>query len=281
LSISFDEARQQVASAQSMATWPHLLPGSAAPPESLHHYTDATGLKGILTSKSLWASDCHFLSDRSELVYGHRLVREYLLKQSGPVAAALVRGAPQDEREAQIYVTSFCEHGDLLSQWRGYSRAEDGYSMAFRFSSLAYSKNVTMTKVLYETRDQEEHLNNLFRPIVDVFSRIDLPPDQTVRLIQFAVNVLWAAPLRLKDRSFEGEQEWRLAGALGSGYSEKFRVVNGHFVPYVEIPFGTESLVEIRQGPGAYRDANLGALRRLLAAEKFDNTKVERSSIPL
>lgn len=185
------------------------------------------------------------------------------------------------ETEAQIYVVSFCEHGDLLSQWRGYSRVQDGYSMAFRFSSLRGSKNVVLTKVVYQPRDQEEILRNLVGSITDVFSRVDLPENQTIQLIQYAVNVVWSTPFRLKDSSFEGEHEWRLVAGLGSGYTEQFRVVDGHFVPYIEISFDVESLVEIRQGPGAYRAANAEALRRLLTAGKFDSTKVERSPVPL
>jgi hypothetical protein len=280
LNISLDEALSELEKAQTRAMWPHLLPGVAVP-GALHHYTNAVGLQGILRSKSLWASDCHFLNDRSELVYRHDLVSDFLRSQSGPVAPALFRGAPPTDKKAGIYVTSFCEHGDLLSQWRGYSRLQDGYSMAFRFASLRAGKNVFLTKVLYEPRDQRENLINLLCSITEVFSRIDLPSDQTTKLIEFAVNVVWSLPFRLKDRSFEGEQEWRLVAGLGSGYTEEFRVVDGHFVPYVQIPFDAESLVEVRQGPGAYRVANTEALRRLLVAEKFDNTRVERSPVPL
>ena len=282
MSISFDEAHAHIVSSQIRAMWSHLLPEEGLVfPETLHHYTNAKGLQGILGSKSLWASDCHFVNDRSELIYGHNLVKDYLLKQPGKVAAALVRGEPRDAQEAQIYVTSFCEHGDLMSQWRGYSRAGDGYSMAFRFSNLCASKKVFLTKVLYAPRDQEKNLDSLLSSIVDVFSQIDLPGDQTTKLIQLAAVTVWGTAFRLKNMSFEGEQEWRLVAGLGSGYSEKFRVVHGNFVPYVEIPFEPESLVEIRQGPGAYREASVESLRRLLSAEKFDNTKVERSLIPL
>ncbi len=281
MNISFDEALDELGKAQTKAMWPYFLPGGITDPESLYHYTNAIGLHGILRSKSLWASDCHFLNDRSELVYGHELVRNYLLNQSGPVVAALLRGAPPTDEKAQIYVASFCEHGDLLSQWRGYSRTQDGYSMAFRFSSLLAIKNAFLTKVLYTPREQEENLSSLVNSLTEVFLRIDLPEDQTTKLIQFAVDVVWALAFRLKDRSFEGEQEWRLVAGLGSGYTEKFRAVDGHFVPYIEIPFDAESLVEVRQRPGAYRAANVEAVRRLLTATKFGSTRVERSPVPV
>jgi hypothetical protein len=105
--------------------------------------------------------------------------------------------------------------------------------------------------------------------------------DQTTRLIEIAVNTVWGMPFRLKESSFEGEQEWRLTAAPVSGYKEEFRVVDGHFVPYVRVPLEIESLIEVRQGPGPYRAANLGALNRLLAAEGFGYTRIEKSPVPL
>jgi hypothetical protein len=281
LNLSFDEARAEIGKAQTKAMWPFQLPGTAAPPDTLHHYTNAAGVQGILCSKSLWASDCRFLNDRSELVYGHNLVKDYLAKQPGPVAAALAHGCPPLDVRAVIYIASFCEHGDLLSQWRGYSRQLDGYSMAFRFAGLLACTNVFLSKVVYVPGEQEEILRALVRDIADVFSRIDLPVDRTTELINIAVNTVWALPFRFKDASFQGEQEWRLTAAPESGYHEKFRIADGHFVPYVQIPFDVERLIEVRQGPGTYRDANVGSLTRLLAAENFKGTRVEKSPVPL
>ncbi len=282
MNISFDEAKREIEKFHIKAVWPHLLDRGVTTPQRLHHYTNGIGLHGILTSRSIWASDVHFLNDRSELVYGHRLVRECLLRQSGPLVAELVQGQPSTEKEAQIYAISFCEHGDLLSQWRGYARVRDGYSMAFSFSGLLNScKDVFLTKVLYQPKDQEVTVLDLVRSLADLFARIDLPQNQTALLKQSAVEAVWALPFRLKDSSFEGEQEWRLVAGLASGYQERFRVVDGSFVPYVEVPFDGEILEEIRQGPGAYRSANVEALRRLLVAEKFDNTNVEKSPVPL
>jgi hypothetical protein len=281
LSLSFDEAKDTLRRAQTEAMWPQLFIDSSATPERLYHYTTALGLHGILKSKTLWASDAHFLNDRLELVYGHELIRGFLTRQSGPLAAALLRGEPKDVQGAAIYVTSFCEQGDLLSQWRGYAHPEDGYSIAFQRPSLALSRNVFLIKVIYQRDEKERRLANLLRSLTDMFSIIDLPEHQTAMLIQQSVEVFWALSFCLKHESFSGEQEWRLVGGLQSQYVERFRLANGHFVPYIEIPFDTEGLVEIRQGPGSYRASNVAALTRLLRAENFPKTTVERSLIPL
>jgi hypothetical protein len=39
-------------------------------PLALYHYTNASGLKGILESNSLWATDAEFLNDVQELQFG-------------------------------------------------------------------------------------------------------------------------------------------------------------------------------------------------------------------
>jgi hypothetical protein len=38
-------------------------------PERLHHFTDASGTTGILSSKSLWASLATALNDATEVIY--------------------------------------------------------------------------------------------------------------------------------------------------------------------------------------------------------------------
>ena len=282
MSISFAEAKRDLLKAQTKAMWPYFLPGAPDIPATLYHYTNAAGLLGILKSKSLWASDLQFLNDRSELVYGHKLILDYLSKQPEPIAAALVRNKSRmPQGYARIYVVSFCEHGDLLSQWRGYSRLQDGYSIALRSSSLKACKNVFPIKLIYDVQEQEATVANLFGTVRNLFSQIDLPEEQATELIQLADYIMFAAAFRMKDNSIAAENEWRLVAGLESGYTEHFRVVDGHFVPYVKIAFDAAGLVEVRQGPGSYREANVGALERLLAAELFKNTNVVKSPVPL
>ena len=67
MKLSFDGARNELAKLQTKVLFPYFLPGATVPAQ-LHHYTTAEGLRGILKSKSLWASDLRFLNDRSELI---------------------------------------------------------------------------------------------------------------------------------------------------------------------------------------------------------------------
>ncbi len=121
----------------------------------LYHYTTWEGLKGILESQALWATNYKFLNDYSEIIlFREKLITiihphvrdayEKLIKQSPQVEQKIIANGGIDQVvhhdskvfvDAQynalgdeIYILSFCgPHDDpkinkngLLSQWRGY-----------------------------------------------------------------------------------------------------------------------------------------------------------------
>ena len=47
-------------------------------PTSLFHYTDAGGFLGILSTRSIWATDSSCLNDRQELLYAKDLITDQL-----------------------------------------------------------------------------------------------------------------------------------------------------------------------------------------------------------
>ena len=52
-------------------------------PQTLCHYTDFSGLKGILETQSLWATDSRTLNDGTEEQYGFNVVKDYLKARRG------------------------------------------------------------------------------------------------------------------------------------------------------------------------------------------------------
>ena len=137
--------------------------------EEVMHYTSASGLHGIVTSKTLWASHTSFLNDTEEVVgFFDRVLSEILrpkveecfkgvedLSEFAQAAHLLgedvvhhflkriVGRCKEAERRAQDhYVASFCTTGDswisqhgLLSQWRGYG-LDGGYAIVFDSAGL-------------------------------------------------------------------------------------------------------------------------------------------------
>lgn len=133
--------------------------------KKLYHYTTWDGLKGILQTQSLWATNYKFLNDYSELV----LFRNKLVSWIYPVAlegyrqliahkpslkdkiqkkggldsivqhdAEVLIDSQYDALGTEIYILSFCGEPEkrsiadngLLSQWRGYG-AGGGAALVF------------------------------------------------------------------------------------------------------------------------------------------------------
>jgi hypothetical protein len=143
---------------------------SEAPEEhkGLMHYTDASGLYGIISSKTLWASHTSFMNDTEEIVGFYNRVLPMILRQefdqlvidsedfAGVVDAASrltidliddmvktwVERLKELTKAQDYYVASFCTSTNewislngLLSQWRGYGE-DGGYAIVFDTEKL-------------------------------------------------------------------------------------------------------------------------------------------------
>ena len=81
-----------------------------------------------MSSHELWATDIRHLNDATEFQYALDLATRRLDelsddigRQAGDDVLGEWRRGIQLAKYPRIYVTSFCEDGDLLSQWRGYA----------------------------------------------------------------------------------------------------------------------------------------------------------------
>lgn len=90
-------------------------------PSEVFHYTSADGFVGIVTSKTLWASDMLSLNDASEADYPRRLVAD-VLDAHHPQIPDIHRQRFKTQLAEYLFrlyipfITCFCEDGDLLSQ---------------------------------------------------------------------------------------------------------------------------------------------------------------------
>lgn len=111
----------------------------------LMHYTTAEGLKGIVTSKILWATHAGFLNDsdnRLRMILQLELERHVSESLDQCLEQFLAAFRLAQEQTQDHYVTSFCTACDewvsqngLLSQWRGYGQ-DGGYAIVFDTKGL-------------------------------------------------------------------------------------------------------------------------------------------------
>jgi len=135
---------------------------SPAPPPILYKYMSQTGFLGIIESKSIWATDIFYLNDAAEYHHAVGLVKTEIDNKSNDIAippsglhSAIFPATTAINKESSqkyflellntmigflykfhIFVCSFSEAMDSLSQWRGYCSGGNGLCVGFDSSSL-------------------------------------------------------------------------------------------------------------------------------------------------
>lgn len=270
---------------------------SVGAPDVLFHYTTATGLTGIITSKALWATSIHHLNDESELQLALQLADLYLQetqqKAVGPRRELLDAIADHLKRVSQINICVFSLSAarDLLSQWRAYC-AEGGYAIGFnsaRLAEIAAKQGFRLACCLYDERRQQQFVRDLVNSYLagfdDALAGRVPSPNQVDRIAErFATHFVQLAPL-LKHKSFEEEREWRLVSEpLDVAHSQmKYRPSRGVVLPYFEISLSEMNpleLPEVMVGPMPDRRLAIHSLSNFLSKCGVVDWTVTESTTP-
>ena len=236
----------------------------------IYHYTTQDALLNIIDKEELWATDIFYLNDFNEVRLAIRLASEKLQKMSEsysnedlfdridiasglPIPSSKERLALAsmfrtietfDKRPIKIYVCSFSEKGDLLSQWRGYSRGDPACSIGCKFNvlaELASEKHFSLEKCIYEESEQENDIRNITKHIFNAITE----EDQNSRThitdnLKLLIRNLFKLAPTIKDTAFKEEEEWRLISTLEYDCKPKFRKGLSMIVPYVCFPIVTK-----------------------------------------
>lgn len=268
-------------------------------PQILFHYTSGSGLIGILESRSIWATSIRFLNDSTEyslaLNLARNVVQELADKPLGKferaLYAVLLERLTLDVQE--VYVSSFTENADQLSQWRAYCPTTGGYSVGFRTKFLVDSLDSIPHRFLacciYDSNTHQELVRDLVKGVVlaaEESLSSGVPKDRVFResYKQLGRLLPLLAPA-LKDPSFAEEQEWRLVCLPISFENQNphFRQGRSMLIPYYEHFFPNKTRVPIEElviGPTPHPQLARDATHSLLSASGLTLTSVRSSSIP-
>jgi hypothetical protein len=181
-----------------------------SPPSILYHYTDQSGLLGILQSGTLWATKVQYMNDATEFGISVTLGKGLLAKrlenlQNGNEREAL-KGVIS-RLDAIVYVNictvSFCRDHDLLSQWRSYSGSGGGYAIGFSSSALSAAPGCRLGSCIYGPDNQTQIINEL---IDDMFRQKASNSELTILQLGAAFErALISCGAFFKDPSFKEE----------------------------------------------------------------------------
>jgi len=273
------------------------------PPPSLFHYTTLQGAYGIITSKQLWLTKIQHLNDLTELRHAIALFREMVQYWDRAITADerefIDRVAHQlgSFAETNICVASFCEDGDLLSQWRGYSAGATGVTIGF---SRAYLKSLTNKgflncwKCMYEPSEHRTIIRELVQMALNCFRMRETLPDEAAKATfvnniigYFNTTFLRVAPV-LKDPHFREEKEWRIITTPQKSTHASFDVImaGSRLLPIFRLEFPASEDPEfnvfdcLRIGPSANSSLVSNALFTLLIKHDYKRCSIMRSTAP-
>ncbi len=227
------------------------------PPDVLYHYTGQTGLAGIVENEELWATKIQYMNDATEFGLALRLAREWLENimstskhSSEKSACAQLMRTLEGLEDINILAICFCERGDLLSQWRGYSRGNFGYSLGFNTDALMQigsGDGFTLGPCIYDSKVQHEIIQQAIAHCIN--NELAIPSKTNWGFHGPLADLLFRCGVFFKDASFEDEKEWRLISSTVLFHNEKmkFRSGSSMITPYYKLPLKHDDGLAIRQ----------------------------------
>ena len=280
-------------------------------PDKLFHYTDTAGLLGIIESQQLWATHRSYLNDATEINYTYDLVEKFqqILLDQNEVSSFTDENSPmwklrdllfrfsyrtlRLKPNPDIYISCFCENGDLLSQWRGYGANGSGHSIGFDGNQL--KKNFSkykLSKVVYSEDDQIEIIQQVFKATINSFEKLtkNMKVNEAGQLAEthakiFEKEMLYYATF-FKHPTFSEENEWRLVIMQDEKcQSEKidFRASQRGIIPFIKISSDTDRELPISKiiiGPTEHKLFAKKAVE-MATASKYPKLGINNSKIPL
>jgi hypothetical protein len=229
---------------------------NTVPPEVLYHYTGQDGLLGIVGKAELWATKIQYMNDATEFGLALSMAHQELdgmfetsTLSEKKVACSKFKRSLFGLEDINIFAVCFCEEGDLLSQWRGYSGGNQGYSIGFDSNALAQAASrtrFTLGKCIYDRDIQRTIVNQAIAYCLEV--ELAIPSRAQWGFHGPLADILFRCGAFFKDAMFCEEKEWRLLSPTVTFRDDqlKFRVGRSTILPYYALPISTDGELPIQ-----------------------------------
>ncbi|GGD36233.1 hypothetical protein GCM10012288_07800 [Malaciobacter pacificus] len=262
----------------------------------IYHYCNVESFRAIIQNKTLWLSSVYNLNDYKEIHWIKEKVLKKIEKNTTKNSFDKYSAFEKiyNQKLPNVYIASFSQGNDLLSQWRAY--ANDGHGVAIGFNTDYFKENrlITTSVVLYDESKQEELIDNILEPINLLDDNIDVKSTKFINICETVINDINNLSAKSKNELFKEEQEVRLIHSptiidnpinrqfvFKDNISQmKFRAVCGNLIPYFELKFEkmitkTPAIVEIIKGPkNRFIDQEI---KIFLSINGFYDVKIKKS----
>jgi hypothetical protein len=262
----------------------------------LYHYTNATGLIGILNNRELWATGSGYLNDPTEIVFGARALaaRLEIDERAGRTKELVDRAldllktqyilphSPDLLVEDRAFITSFSRSDESLTLWRLYA-GRNGFSIGFDEHLLMQWLNKAEMDGANEDVEENEALDRNYQlsaqveevlygePGIEHLVNAILAVDTTdidAYAFDYRMRTAFAQLARIKHSAFADEREARIVlRRVGDfAHDESVRIsAAGSLVAYRCFQFPHDAIRSITLAPSANVPQQKSALQSLIA----------------
>lgn len=259
------------------------------PAAIIYHYTDVTGLIGLITSGCVWATHARKLNDASENRHGYEFVTNHVRTNLPTATRPLIEKALSALHSVDTYVACYSTQRDLLSLWRNYTNQRVGYSLGFETRQMATldGKMPLLEQVIYEDAIAQSVINCLLKNVDEYFTSHpfgEVEVGYGSGIVEAMLNVIACIK---KHCAFSEECEYRQIyqpGITNLLLNTEFRKSQFGLTPYVKIEFLERSrlpLKTITVGPCQDSEAECNTLESFLSKNGYAHVQVLASEIPL
>jgi len=213
-----------------------------------------------------------------------------------------------------VYISSFSEKPDLISQWRGYCPSGKGVCIGFKREVLekyCHENNLSFNKCIYNESDKFQEMSKLINQCAIEFpmptvnrtsyyafgskqrSEHEMKYKQHITngdgkeqadaaLSNLRQSITKLAPL-FKNNGFHDESEWRVV-AENPTSTIHFRAGNSNLIPYITLPilqFSNSAIGEVIIGPNENLHNCVDSISMLLETNGIDGVNIIPSKLPL
>lgn len=283
-------------------------------PDKLYHYTTQKGLFGIIEDKCIWATDIRYLNDSTEWFGGIALFLKALKKEKEKrensdekKLLSLIKNSLEtlkffenEKMKNSVYLCSFSEDKDHLSQWRAYSSNDVGYNIGFKLKTI---KNIIelnkkkfvhfkLVPCIYKLLDQIDLVKKLIEETFNAYNYFKNENEKDKSFILYACNYFMnnfyeLVPL-IKNENFYAEKEWRLVTSFAKNMFYNLQHRKGKFmpIPFIKFDFVDDKnkdrllIYKVHIGPTPHAELSKRSVISLLSSNNIEYKSVENSIIP-
>lgn len=133
-----------------------------------YQYTKMKSFEAMINSGSMWATNMKYLNDYLEFQLGIKTVENLFSSYSDMMSREILKDLSDFKKEYEndvfsTFSVSFCEEGDLLSQWITYAK-EGGISVGFDFSDESLYWGQKIDAEYYRTNIMKDPMKLMYVP---------------------------------------------------------------------------------------------------------------------